>query len=131
MPVTGGCQVAAFSSGRAIRVFFAEKSQPAIPGDAGDAPQSVQEAAVGSEKQFEAAVNCCYFPLYEVERGITSLSYDPEKKDKKATVDEWLGMMGRTKHLCGDKYSEVRTNIQNEIDRRWKRLKLLSEHPDL
>ena len=50
MPVAGGYQVTAFCSGRAIRVFFAEKSQPAVPGDAGDAPKSVQETAVGSEK---------------------------------------------------------------------------------
>ena len=100
------------------------KALSACPLNWGDKPST-------ERKVIEAAVNCCYFPLYEVERGITSLSYDPEKKGKKATVDEWLGMMGRTKHLCGVKYSEVRTNIQNEVDRRWKRLKLLSEHPDL
>ena len=100
------------------------KALSACPLNWGDKPST-------ERKVIEAAVNCCYFPLYEVERGITSLSYDPEKKGKKATVDEWLGMMGRTNHLCGVKYSEVRTNIQNEVDRRWKRIKLLSEHPDL
>ena len=30
-------------------------------------------------KVIAAAVDCCYFPLYEIERGITSLSYDPKK----------------------------------------------------
>ncbi len=78
-----------------------------------------------------AAVNSCYFPLYEVEQGRTALSYDPEQKDKKIPVAEWLGMMGRTRHLCGAEYSEVREAIQQEVDRRWTRLKALSDHPAL
>ena len=100
------------------------KALSACPLNWGDKPST-------ERKVIEAAVNCCYFPLYEVERGITSLSYDPEKKGKKTAVDEWLGMMGRTKHLCDGKYDRVRADIQKEIDRRWKKLKLLSEHPDL
>ena len=100
------------------------KALSACPLNWGDKPST-------ERKVIEAAVNCCYFPLYEVERGITSLSYDPEKKGKKTAVDEWLGMMGRTKHLCDGKYDRVRADIQNEIERRWKKLKLLSEHPDL
>ena len=78
-----------------------------------------------------AAVNSCYFPLYEVEQGRTSLSYDPEAKNKKIPVSDWLKMMGRTKHLCSQKYSDILNSIQNEIDNRWERLKLLSEHPKL
>lgn len=100
------------------------KALSACPLNWGDKPST-------ERKVIEAAVNCCYFPLYEVERGITSLSYDPEKKGKKTAVDEWLSMMGRTKHLCDGKYDRVRVDIQKEIDRRWKKLKLLSEHPDL
>jgi len=100
------------------------KALSACPLNWGDKPST-------ERKVIEAAVNCCYFPLYEVERGITSLSYDPEKKGKKTMVDEWLSMMGRTKHLCDGKYDRVRADIQKEIDRRWKKLKLLSEHPDL
>ena len=68
---------------------------------------------------------------YEVERGITYLSYDPEARGKKIAVDEWLRMMGRTKHLCGDGYGEIRQMIQAEVDRRWKRIKIMSEHPEL
>lgn len=33
-------------------------------------------------KVIAAAVDCCYFPLYEIERGITSLSYDPKNRIK-------------------------------------------------
>ena len=100
------------------------KALSACPLNWGDKPST-------ERKVIEAAVNCCYFPLYEVERGITSISFDPEKKGKKTMVDEWLSMMGRTKHLCDGKYDRVRADIQKEIDRRWKKLKLLSDHPDL
>lgn len=76
-----------------------------------------------------AAVDCCYFPLYEIEQGITTLSYDPEEKNKKIPVTEWLGMMGRTKHLLKEEYHSVTEDIQNEIDRRYARLKARSESP--
>lgn len=78
-----------------------------------------------------AAVNSCYFPLYEVEQGRTKISYDPEEKNKKIPVSDWLSMMGRTKHLCHDNYREVRENIQREADKRWIRLKAKAEHPIL
>lgn len=69
------------------------------------------------------AVDCCYHPLYEVERGKTSINYNPEEKNKKADVLEWLSMMGRTKHLKGEEFKETVKEIQEEIDRRWERLK--------
>ncbi len=71
----------------------------------------------------EAAVNCCYFPLYEVEQGTTKLSYDPEKMGKKIPVIQWLAMMGRTKHLTGDEYKSVVEMLQKETDRRFCELK--------
>lgn len=70
------------------------------------------------------AVDCCYFPLYEVEHGVTTLNYDPEAAGKKADVASWLGMMGRTKHLVRDEHRAVVAAIQNEVDRRWKRLQI-------
>ena len=76
-----------------------------------------------------AAVDCCYFPLYEIERGITTLTYDPQAKNKKIPVTEWLGMMGRTKHLLKDEYRSVTEEIQAEIDRRFARLCARAEHP--
>ena len=100
------------------------KCLSACPLNWGDKPNT-------ERKVIAAAVNSCYFPLYEVEQGITSISFDPEQKGKKIPVEEWLGMMGRTKHLCTDRYQTVRESIQKEVDRRWKRLKLLSEHLEL
>lgn len=79
----------------------------------------------------EAAVNCCYFPLYEVERGITTLNYDPGKKGKKIPVLDWLSMMGRTKHLKKEEYREVVESLQAEVDRRFKCLVAKSESPYL
>ncbi len=100
------------------------KCLSACPLNWGDKPNTERQVIA-------AAVNSCYFPLYEVEQGYTTLSYDPEEKKKKIPVADWLGMMGRTKHLCADAYSEVRETIQQEIDRRWDRLKVLSQHPSL
>ena len=100
------------------------KCLSACPLNWGDKPNT-------ERKVIAAAVNCCYFPLYEVEQGITTLSYDPEEKGKKIAAADWLNMMGRTKHLSAERYSEVRNAIQTEIDRRWNRLKALSEHPAL
>lgn len=76
-----------------------------------------------------AAVDSCFFPLYEVERGITSLNYDPEKNGKKIPVLNWLSMMGRTKHLQKKEYEDVVQDLQMEIDRRFMRLKEKSENP--
>ncbi len=77
----------------------------------------------------EAAVNSCYFPLYEIENGCTKISFDPEAKGKKIPVVDWLKLMGRTKHLVRPEYEEVVCSVQEEVDRRWERLKVRAEHP--
>lgn len=76
-----------------------------------------------------AAVDSCYFPLYEIEQGITTLSYNPEKNNKKIPVTDWFSMMGRTKHLEKEKYKDITRQIQQEIDRRFDRLKARAENP--
>ena len=77
-----------------------------------------------TEKEvIEAAVNCGYFPLYEVENGITKLNYNHENSNKKMTVKQWLSMMGRTRHLVKEEYSSVVEEIQKEIDERFRKLK--------
>ena len=82
-------------------------------------------------KVIEAGVNCCYFPLYEVERGRTTLSYDPEKLGRKVPVLDWLSMMGRTKHLLKDAYAEIVKELQGEVDTRFARLKARADNPIL
>ena len=78
-------------------------------------------------KVIEAAVNSCYFPLYEIENGKTTLSYDPEKNGKKIPVIDWLSMMGRTKHLQKPEYAPVVDRVQQEIDERFEKLKKSQE----
>ena len=82
-------------------------------------PLNWNDKPATERKVIEAAVNSCYFPLYEVEQGETKLSYDPEKVGKKIPVIDWLSMMGRTKHLQREEYKDVVTRLQNEIDERY------------
>ncbi len=79
----------------------------------------------------EAAVNSCFFPLYEVERGKTRITYDPEKSKKRIPVTEWLKMMGKTRHLLRPEYQDELRAFEAEVERRWRRLKAMHEHPDL
>lgn len=82
-------------------------------------------------KIVQTAVDTGFFPLYEVERGITKLTYDPEAKGKKVPVEEWLKMMGKTKHLFKPEFAPMVAEFQKEVDRRWRRIKAMSEHPEL
>ena len=76
----------------------------------------------------KAAVDCCFFPLYEVEQGITTIT-NMIADDKKLPVTEWLKMMGKTKHLL--KHEDILNKFQAEVDRRWARIKAMHESPVL
>lgn len=78
-------------------------------------------------KVIEGAVNSCYFPLYEIENGVTKLSFDPKAAGKKIPVLDWLSMMGRTKHLENEKYREVVERMQQEVELRFEKLKQQAE----
>lgn len=77
----------------------------------------------------QAAVDCCFFPLYEIEHGITTINYDPEEKGKKVPVGEWLKTMGKTKHMLRTECKPVLDAFQTEVDRRWVRLKEMHKNP--
>lgn len=79
----------------------------------------------------QKAIDCNFFPLYEVEYGITTLNYDPEAKEKKIPVSEWLKTMGKTRHLVKPENKGVLDTIQAEVDRRWARIRAMSESPCL
>ncbi|MDF2714569.1 MAG: pyruvate synthase, partial [Paenibacillus sp.] len=72
-----------------------------------------------------------FFPLYEVENGITNITYNPEEKSKKVTVAEWLGSMGKTKHMTKPENAESLASFDQEVERRWNRLKAKHENPYL
>ncbi|MBI3935519.1 MAG: hypothetical protein HY323_00945, partial [Betaproteobacteria bacterium] len=73
----------------------------------------------------------CFFPLYEVEHGHTTLTYDPDAAGRRRPVADWLKLMGKTRHLLSPKNAPVLQGIQAEVDRRWRRLKAMHQHPDL
>lgn len=78
----------------------------------------------------EAIVNACMHPLFEVEAGVTRITVDPEKSGKKIPVTEAFAAMGNAfRHLCSEEYAAVATEVQEEVDRRWRRLKAMSENP--
>jgi pyruvate ferredoxin oxidoreductase alpha subunit len=79
----------------------------------------------------EAAVNSCFFPLYEVEHGVTTITYNPEEKNKKIPLADWLKMMGKTKHMNKPEYQEALKSFENEVERRWNILKAKHENPYL
>jgi len=77
----------------------------------------------------QAAVDCCFFPLYEIERHKTVLTYDPEPIGRRIPVADWLRMMGKTKHLCRPEFEFELAQFEAEVDRRWRRLKAMNDHP--
>lgn len=75
-----------------------------------------------------AAVDSCFFPLYEVEHGVTSITYNPEDKSKKIPLSDWLKTMGKTKHLTKPEYEGSLKSFETEVERRWNMLKAKHEN---
>jgi pyruvate ferredoxin oxidoreductase alpha subunit len=96
-----------------------------------DCPLNWRHADNTGQEVVQAAVDCNFFPLYEVEKGKTILNYDPESKGKKVPVTEWLKTMGKTKHMLSPQYKDIVDGFQKEVDRRFARIKAMSEHPHL
>lgn len=67
----------------------------------------------------KAAVDTCFWPLYEVENGVYKLTYKP--KEKKPITD-WLEPQGRFRHLFKPENKHVIDEIQAEVDRKWETL---------
>jgi pyruvate ferredoxin oxidoreductase alpha subunit len=84
-----------------------------------------------AEEVLQTAVDSCFFPIYEVEKGITTITYDPDAIGRRRPVADWLGLMGKTKHLLATNNKEALEAIEAEVARRWRRLKAMHEHDDL
>lgn len=65
------------------------------------------------------AVETCYWPLYEIENGVTKITFKP--KEKKA-IEEFLKPQGRFKHLFKPDNEWMLKKIQEDTDREWERL---------
>ena len=65
------------------------------------------------------AVETCYWPLFEVEHGQWTLSYEPKKK---LPIEDFLREQGRFKHLFKKGNEDLIEQFQAEVDRRWEDL---------
>jgi pyruvate ferredoxin oxidoreductase beta subunit len=70
-------------------------------------------------KHSKLAVDCCFWPLYEVEYGEWHLNYMPRKK---LPVKDWMKSEGRFKHLFNNGRDRIIEELQDEVDRRWEDL---------
>ena len=72
------------------------------------------------------AVETCVFPLWEAEFGEYKLSTKSKaiakNPDKKKPVDDYLKTQRRFRHLFKPQNKHIRDEIQNNVDRRWKKL---------
>jgi len=84
-----------------------------------------------AEEVLQAALDSCFFPLYEVEKGHTTITYDPDAVGRRRPVADWLGFMGKSRHLLAADNAEHLEAVEIEVDRRWQRLKAMHEHPEL
>jgi len=75
----------------------------------------------------EAIVNACMHPLLEIEHGITRVTIDPEKQGRKVPVTEaFKAMGGGFRHLLDPRNADLACEVQEEVDRRWARLKAMA-----
>lgn len=65
------------------------------------------------------AVNTCYWPLYEIEDGVTRITVTPKEK---IPVAEFMKPQGRFKHLFAPENEGLLKQVQDEIDREWEKL---------
>lgn len=65
------------------------------------------------------AVETCYWPLYEVENGVTRITVKP--KEKKPLID-FLKPQGRFKHLFAPENEWLLKQAQEDVDKNWERL---------
>lgn len=65
------------------------------------------------------AVETCYWPLYEIEDGVTKITFRP--KEKKPLVD-FLKPQGRFRHMFSPENEWMLKKAQEYVDNQWERL---------
>lgn len=65
------------------------------------------------------AVETCYWPLYEVENGVTRVTVKPKEKKP---LTEFLKPQGRFKHLFSPENEWLLKQAQEDVDKNWERL---------
>lgn len=93
-------------------------------------PLNWKSADKDGSSVIKAAVDCGFFPLYEIESGVTTITVDP-KGAKRVPVEDWLGYMGKTRHLLQPENVAILDSLRTEIERRYKQLVEKHENPYL
>ncbi len=65
------------------------------------------------------AVETCFWPLYEVEKGTWKLTYKPKEK---RPITDWIGRQGRFRHLMKEENKHVIDELQANVDYKWEQL---------
>jgi pyruvate ferredoxin oxidoreductase beta subunit len=65
------------------------------------------------------AVDTCFWPLYEIENGVTRITFSPKEK---LPVTEFLQPQGRFRHLFSPENEWVIKKLQEEVDAEWEKL---------
>jgi pyruvate ferredoxin oxidoreductase alpha subunit len=84
-----------------------------------------------AQEVLQTAIDSCFFPLYEVEKGHTTITYDPDAIGRRRKVSDWLSQMGKTKHILAPEHADQLEATEQEVNKRWQRLKIKHEHPEL
>jgi len=75
-------------------------------------------------KVSKLAVNCCIWPLYEVDEGTWRLNYRPNPK---IPITEWFQSQGRFSHLLLPENKDMVEMLQQQVDRDWNKLEKLCD----
>ncbi len=65
------------------------------------------------------AVETCFWPLYEVEKGVVRVTYKPRQK---LPLGEFLKKQQRYRHLFTGDHQRLIEELQGEVDRNWEAL---------
>lgn len=65
------------------------------------------------------AVQTCYWPLYEIEDGVTRITVNPKEKKP---IEEFIKPQGRFRHFFAPGGEELLKRLQEDIDKEWDRL---------
>jgi pyruvate ferredoxin oxidoreductase beta subunit len=66
-----------------------------------------------------SAVNTCFWPLFEVEKGQWRLTYKPREK---LPLKDWLEKQGRFRHLFRPENEHIIDELQAAVDEKWEEL---------
>jgi pyruvate ferredoxin oxidoreductase beta subunit len=82
-------------------------------------PPGWQYSAEMTIKMAKVAVETCFWPLYEVDKGVWKVTSTPKEKKP---LDEWTKQQGRFRHLYEPRNKHILEMAQAEVDRRWEAL---------